>query len=236
MIFDVYQTIIRVGPAPDDAENRWVGLWSASGELGACPTLDTFAADCREIVDGEHRRARAAGIAFPEVVWPEVILRAVPSLVKMEKSVLDRWIFDHQMCLRTVELAPGAATVLSELHRSGALFGIASNAQSYTLRELQSVMVTGSDGFELFDPRFCVWSFACGFSKPDPYFFRILSARLAHRGIAPHETLMVGDRMDNDILPARGLGWQTWHLSDRAEPSDGGSWLALGETLEKLNK
>jgi FMN phosphatase YigB (HAD superfamily) len=236
VIFDVYQTLVFIGPAPDDSEDRWAELWRASGAPGACPTLDEFAAGCREIVDREHRLARETGIAWPEVVWPEIILRAAPALCSMEQSTRDQWIFDHQMCLRMVQLAPGAAAVLSGLHRAGVVLGIASNAQAYTLRELQSLMARESLGFESFDPKFCVWSFACGFSKPAPYFFRILSARLVQGGIAPYEVLMVGDRIDNDILPARRLGWQTWHLSDVAPPGDGGSWLALGETLEKLQK
>jgi len=236
VIFDVYQTLVLIGPAPGDAEDRWAGLWRVSGAPGARPTLEAFAADCREIVDREHRSARAIGIAWPEIVWSEIVLEALPALGEMEQSAREKWIFEHQMCLRTVQLAPGAATVLSGLRSAGVLLGIASNAQSYTLRELQSVLMPGSVGIESFDRKFCVWSFACGFSKPDPYFFRILSAMLAHRGIAPHDTLMVGDRIDNDILPTRRLGWQTWHLSDVAPPSDGGSWLALGETLEKLKK
>ena len=58
----------------------------------------------------------------------------------------------------------------------------------------------------MFDPELRFWSFENGFSKPDPHVFRILTARLEARGISPSETLMVGDRFDNDIEPARAHG------------------------------
>ncbi|HEY5742061.1 MAG TPA: HAD hydrolase-like protein, partial [Terrimicrobiaceae bacterium] len=58
------------------------------------------------------------------------------------------------------------------------------------------------------------WSFVHGFSKPDPYVFQILRARLQNRHIEPSETLLIGDREDNDILPARAAGWNTWQFSN----------------------
>src|SRR5437868_3323302 len=50
-----------------------------------------------------------------------------------------------------------------------------------------------------------------GVSKPDPALFR---HALAIAGVAPAQTLMVGDRLDNDIAPAAALGmataWVRW--------------------------
>ena len=42
---------------------------------------------------------------------------------------------------------------------------------------------------------------------------------------------MVGDRLDNDIAPARAHGWQTWQMpvSTRQDPS--GGWEALQKQL-----
>lgn len=47
-----------------------------------------------------------------------------------------------------------------------------------------------------------------GVSKPDPEFFdRVLSlAEAARPGVAPGEILYVGDRVDNDVLPAQRAG------------------------------
>ena len=45
-----------------------------------------------------------------------------------------------------------------------------------------------------------------GLHKPDPAIFEYA---LDEAGIAPHEAIMVGDRPDNDIKPARALGMGT---------------------------
>jgi len=42
-----------------------------------------------------------------------------------------------------------------------------------------------------------------GFSKPDPRAFQAAAASL---GVTPPDCIMVGDRIDNDIAPAKALG------------------------------
>ena len=54
-----------------------------------------------------------------------------------------------------------------------------------------------------------------GLAKPDPAFYEAL---LAQAGCAPGEAVMVGDRLDNDIAPARALGmWTIQVLTNPAE-------------------
>ena len=77
---------------------------------------------------------------------------------------------------------------------------------------------------DLFERDLCVLSFEHGFSKPDPHVFRILTARLLAGGIRPGETLMVGDRLDNDILPEAAQEWE----EDDDEP------LPQGEIIQRL--
>ena len=45
-----------------------------------------------------------------------------------------------------------------------------------------------------------------GFSKPDPRAFQSAAAAL---GVGPADCIMVGDRIDNDIAPAKALGMAT---------------------------
>lgn len=45
-----------------------------------------------------------------------------------------------------------------------------------------------------------------GLAKPDP---RVFAEVLSDAGCHPHEALMVGDRLDNDIGPAKAQGWST---------------------------
>ena len=52
----------------------------------------------------------------------------------------------------------------------------------------------------------CLCSFELGLEKPDSAIF---SLALERAGCAPSEAVMIGDRLDNDIRPARQLGWRT---------------------------
>jgi len=45
-----------------------------------------------------------------------------------------------------------------------------------------------------------------GISKPDPRFFTDILKKLNVKG---HEAIMIGDRLDNDIIPAKSLGMKT---------------------------
>ena len=62
-------------------------------------------------------------------------------------------------------------------------------------------------------------STAAGVQKPDPAFFAMAAGAA---GCAPGEIVMVGDRLDNDIAPAKRAGWQSvWvrrGLHDSTEP------------------
>ncbi len=49
-------------------------------------------------------------------------------------------------------------------------------------------------------------SWEAGFIKPDPALFRYA---LSLAGCAPKEAAMIGDRLDNDIAPAKALGMKT---------------------------
>ena len=157
-----------------------------------------------------------------------MVLEAIPSLARLPAPKLEDFLFRQMQTGRTLQLADGAAECLRQLNNNGILLGIASNSQAYTLRELDAALSGAGLNLSMFahDVRF--WSFENGFSKPDPHVFRILGARLEARGIRPAETLMVGDRLDNDIEPALAHGWQTWQLAPLQQAaSNSGNWHQL---------
>jgi FMN phosphatase YigB (HAD superfamily) len=125
----------------------------------------------------------------------------------------EEFVFRQMQTGRTISLQGGTGEVLTRLRERGCVLGIASNSQAYTLRELREHLAPAGLSLDLFDRDVCFWSFAHGFSKPDPHVFQILTARLKERGIRSVETLMVGDRLDNDIEPVQAFGWQTWLLT-----------------------
>lgn len=230
-IFDVYKTILEVSPPPLDREARWETLWRENVGPKSRLSLAEFAAACDAIIAREHTAARSAGIAFPEILWPEIVREVLPEIATMPETQQSDFIFRHTALAHTVRLMPGAGDVLRTLRDRGVVLGIASNAQPYTLRELGEALAPVGMTLEDFAPDLRFWSFTHGFSKPDPHGFRLLGARLRLRGIRLADALMVGDRLDNDISPAAAQGWQTWHL--HAAPTGlGGNWAALQAWLE----
>jgi FMN phosphatase YigB (HAD superfamily) len=168
------------------------------------------------------------------VLWPEVALEAIPELARLSARKREEFHLRSMQLGRTLKLAGGAADCLRWLHRQGVLLGIASNSQAYTLRELSDVLQGDGLDLSMFDPEIRFWSFENGFSKPDPHVFRILTTRLALRGIRATETLVVGDRLDNDIAPAGVFGCQTWQLTSQHKLHTGSwrellAWLKDGE-------
>ncbi len=230
VIFDIYQTLREVSLPPTDAEARWVALWLET--FGGPPRFDLsgFGAACDVIIAREHTAARAAGIAYPEVYWPDVVAEVLPELARSPAMSPDTFILRHAGLRQTVRLNPGAAAVLRPLPERGVLLGLASNCQPHTLVELEAEFAPVGLSIALFQPSLRFFSFEHGFSKPDPHVLRLLGARLRAFGIAPTEALVVGDRLDRDIEPARAQGWQTWHLGLPGTPG-GGDWSELGGFL-----
>jgi len=227
LIFDLYGTLLELGPPPRHAAARWAGLWR--DELGRSPRLSLrkFAAACRLAVAAEHAAARAQGIAFPEVFWPAIADAVLPEFARIPAGRRYRLPSHDGSLIHTVRLMPGAAAALRTARRASRCLGLASNCQPYTLDELDDALARAGLRRTLFDPELCFFSFAHGFSKPDPHVFRLLAARLRVRGIGPGEILMVGDRADNDLDPARRLGWQTCAIG----PDPVASWARFRELL-----
>ena len=230
VIFDIYKTLLDLSPPPQDAEARWVALWLEM--FGGPPRFDLtgFRAACEVIVAREHAAARAVGIASPEVYWPAVVGEILPELARSPVESPATFMLRHAGLVHTAKLHSGAASVLRFLREQGVVLGLNSSCQPYTIMELETELAANGLRFDIFHPSLRFLSFEHGFTKPDPHVPRLLGARLRVFGISPTETLMVGDRIDNDIEPARAQGWQTWHLGPRGTPG-GGDWRELGEFL-----
>ena|SRR2546425_6041786 len=233
LISDIYNTLLEVGPPPADAVERWEFLWEDILADPARLTLEEFAAACEKIIAREHDSAIRVGVQNPEIYWPAVAKEALPELTRLAESESDEFLYQHAQLQRTVCLMPGAAEVLGKLGETRVLLGLASNCQPYTLRELDDALASAKLSRAVFKPELCFFSFAAGFSKPNPHAFRLLRSQLHVCGISPADTLLVGDRLANDIEPARSHGFQTWRLM-AAPPFDGhacGDWFVLGRRL-----
>ena len=233
VISDIYNTLLEVGPPPTDASERWEFLWENILADPARLTLEEFAAACEKIIAREHDSALGVGVQNPEIYWPAVAKEALPELARLAETERDEFLYQHAQLQRTTRLMPGAGDVLRKLAEKGVLLGLASNCQPYTLRELDAALAAAKLSQAVFKPELCFFSFAAGFSKPNPHAFRLLRTELQLRGILPADTLLVGDRLVNDLEPARSHGFQTWRLT-AAPPfdgHDGGDWWVLERHL-----
>jgi HAD superfamily hydrolase (TIGR01509 family) len=98
-----------------------------------------------------------------------------------------------------IELRPGIGALLRDLHARGPLLGLAANQPSRIVDELDRFGIGG-----LFAHREVTGHH--GYSKPDT---RLFLRACDDLGVEPAECIMVGDRIDNDIVPARVLGMRT---------------------------
>ncbi len=98
-----------------------------------------------------------------------------------------------------IEARPGMAALLRWLHDRGLLLGLAANQPASAIARLdacglgqhfQHREVSGSHGFR----------------KPD---VRLFLRACAELGVPPEGCIMIGDRIDNDMAPARMLGMRT---------------------------
>jgi putative hydrolase of the HAD superfamily len=154
------------------------------------------------------------GFEVTEAVWQEANRNAVdtyaPSLYRsviwrltagdLEKSLrISSWMQERAPNRDLFELRPGIVEVLDALKARGLRLGLAANQP---LRALESLAKHGIRHY--FENQGI--SAVYGHRKPDIRLFLRACQDLA---VDPAECIMVGDRIDNDIVPAKLLGMRT---------------------------
>ena len=128
---------------------------------------------------------------------------------------------------------PEAAEVLAALRARGYRIGVIANQSAGTADRLQAWGLLAHIDL-------VVASAEEGVAKPDPAIFRIA---LERAGCAPEEAVMIGDRLDNDIVPAKAVGMRTvwlpqgpaaWHSVRRAAECPDRQVKSLQALLEVL--
>lgn len=229
IVFDLYGTLLQLGPPAEEPAALWEAAWRSA--LGSPPrlTLPRFFAACDQAVAAEHAAARAGGIAFPEVHWPGIVDTVLPEFAPLPAAVKAGLPVYTAALRHTTRLMPGAAAVLRTARAASLRLGLASNCQPYSLLEFDAALAAAGLDRAIFDPGLRFLSFEHGFSKPDPHVFRLLGARLRAGGVAPAEALMVGDRADNDLAPARTQGWAAFAIG----PDPAAAWSHLHDLLRR---
>ncbi|RLE31848.1 hypothetical protein DRJ27_00960 [Candidatus Acetothermia bacterium] len=100
---------------------------------------------------------------------------------------------------REHRLRDGIRDAIAVLRSAGYILALAANQDERTGQFLRRSGITEGFAWDLV-------SAEMGIGKPAPLFFRIILDAI---DVPPSQAVMVGDRLDNDILPARILGMWT---------------------------
>jgi HAD superfamily hydrolase (TIGR01549 family) len=176
-------------------------------DLGNTLISEEEAWECRlrllvEALERHGRRcsveeARAALAAAAAEFAPRFIIKAIEKLVDDEKC--RRSVLGAARYRKELEVPYAAAEpVLRALTTSYKLGVIANQSVSSTERLTRWGLMPFVST--------CLCSSELGLKKPEPAIFTLALERAE---CAPFEAVMIGDRLDNDIRPARSFGWKT---------------------------
>ncbi|HSP43484.1 MAG TPA: HAD family hydrolase [Luteolibacter sp.] len=196
VVFDIYGTLLDAAPGgvkPDPAADPMLREWLAAH--GYDPP-DSPSGDLHQAVLRHHA---ASAFPHPEVdlrdLWREVLgLPADHDTTSLVTGIENLW--------HPARWIPGAENAIRRLISAGVPLGLLSNAQCNTLDSLCARA-------GCFEPDLTVLSYRHGIAKPSPEIFALLRDRLRARGIAPAETLFIGNDPLQDIAPAAVVGLRT---------------------------
>jgi putative hydrolase of the HAD superfamily len=133
-------------------------------------------------------------------------------------------IYEEWAACRHFSLYEDVPVVLRRLHASGMRIGLISNTHRclssfqthFDLSGLISAAVSSSEH---------------GYMKPHPSIFE---AALRQLGVAPHEAMMVGDSLSQDIAGAKRLGMQAVLVCRSGAPPPAAGDVTIIRTLTEL--
>ena len=135
------------------------------------------------------------------------------------------WIFE------TADIYSDAFPAVKSLKERGLLIGIIANQPA----SIKNSLIR--DGFEKFFD-FIGISDVVGLEKPNPEFFALAVKEL---NLKPDEIVHIGNRIDNDVKPAKSIGMKTiWIMRGEANPNPSREDLSLPDlalpNLENLEE
>lgn len=180
VLFDVGQPLAE-DSAVDEHWNRWLAGF-LSDHFGREFTID-------EILDKQQEAIRCYSPSiFSYVIWHYV--RPDMSLFRDIRSRFDLLDFEKLLSIR-----PEAADICRQLSQKYIL-ATAANQPAVTRGILENAGLLRHFTFK-------EMSGSMEYSKPDLRFFMYILDQI---GVEPQNAVMIGDRQDNDIVPAKMLG------------------------------
>ena len=131
---------------------------------------------------------------YQAIIWK--ISRGSQKLVSVVESELLQTVTHRNDARGGFELREGILELIRKLCNENLLLGLAANQPADSIKIMKTLGI-----LKYF--KYHEVSGSTGLRKPDP---RLLLQSCEGLGINPQEAIMVGDRIDNDIVPAKTLG------------------------------
>lgn len=147
----------------------------------------TYAEACRHAVE------TFAPDAYKSIIW-----RLCHGDVALSERVYAHMI-QRANQRNLFEVRPGISELLTDLHARGVRLGLVANQPARTVQTLKECGIG-----DIFKVQAISGSY--GFRKPD---IRLFLAACDSLEVEPRDCIMIGDRIDNDIVPARSIGMQS---------------------------
>jgi putative hydrolase of the HAD superfamily len=208
LLFDVYGTLLISGSGDvgtamqtiqDDAQFKQL-LLEFNIEHPARMVLKNFFGT----IARHHERLNASGIDYPEVKIDQIWMQV---LGWHNRDMARSFAMAFELIANPVFPMPGLLELVKYV-RERCCMGIISNAQFYTPLLLEKFFKAPLKNAG-FARDLLIFSYQTAYAKPSEHLFYMAKQRLEKRGIAPSETLYLGNDMGNDILPAQKIGFKT---------------------------
>ena len=131
---------------------------------------------------------------YQAIIWR--ISKGSQKLVSAVESELLQTVNHRNDARGGFELRKGMLELIEKLRNENFLLGLAANQPAGSLKIMKKLGI-----LQYF--KYKEVSGSTGLRKPDP---RLLLESCKGLGVSPQESIMVGDRIDNDIVPAKTLG------------------------------
>lgn len=216
VLFDVYGTLFTsaVGDISLSGDNQKDALLRKI----ICEHFNlqekTLPKDLDSLLRGEILKAqqirKTEGVSYPEVeireIWQDFLTQ-----LKIKPNLHDicALVTRYECLANPCYPMPYLEEILRNLHDSGYLLGIISNAQFYTQALFMHFLGKWPEDLG-FSPELCFWSYHFLEGKPSRIKYKSAASVLKDDfSVDSDQVLYIGNDMRNDILPANEVGFHT---------------------------
>ena len=219
VVFDIYGTLL-VSSSGDVGTDPAFSDQSQTTDARLDQMLDEYGTDLSSAmgllkakIQTEHSELRENGIPFPEIeicsIWKSVLMEAPAAQPRnIPFADLKEISLRAELLTNPVWKMPGFDNCLRGIRDQQLALGIISNAQFYTPSIMEALAEETLDELG-FHSQLSHFSFRIGRAKPDPFLYEVAARSLKQIGIAPEQTLYVGNDVTKDMIPAHQNGFRT---------------------------